>query len=689
MVVSNINPNINYFEKKTLDEEDIGHESSLYLIDIFDMPILIVLGKQKYTYSNKDVLYYPIYIVSNDKIKSQIGLFETRISNTLNVIDEDGDIDIDKLGEPLIYSFVTKKYLEKSNSNATDYLNDKKEEEENKEKAEDKNEYNSSDDDTDDESDVMKLKVSNKKISEEKQKTDKTIEEGIFIIDESFKQPALLNEELESDADKIKIEYKESSKNEWIEKFMKNNNYKIIDNEGMGDCFFAVIRDAFAEIGQKTTVSKLRALLSSNVTDEVYQENRKLYTDFEYQINDLTKELKNIKKANDVYAQRIKKIIDKGEIEKILQETKQLKEMYNTKMKEMKETKKLQEHYIGYMKDIDNIEKYRAYILTSNYWADTWAISTLEELLKIKMIIFSEESFKEKYYDNVLNCGEVNKNIEKTSVFEPKFYIMTSYTGNHYKLISYKNKGILTFNEIPYDVKILIVNKCLEKNSGIYYLIQDFKNLKSKLGLNPDEGNPEYEDDSDDEIYSDLYTKSVVFAFHSKSLDSAKPGKGASEIIDKDRINEFAVLTKIPNWRRKLDDMWNETPFIIDKHKWSSVEHYIQASKFKKGFPEFYEQFSLDKPTELSKDSELAKMIGDINKSKYKDMRPKNVKIDVDYPLGRDVEEREEALRAKFSQNEDLKQLLLLTKNALLKRSLRRKPAESDMLLMKIRNELK
>lgn len=688
MVVSNINPNINYIEKKTLDEEDVGHESSLYAIELFDMPILIVLGKQKYTYSNKDILYYPIYIVSNDKIKSQIGLFETRISNTLNVIDEDGDIDIDKLGEPLIYSFVTKKYLEKSNSNANDYLNDKKEDKEEKKETNDE-QNNSSDDDTDDETDVMKLKVSNKKVSEEKQKTDKIIEEGIFIIDESFKQPALLKEELESDADKIKIEYKESSKNEWIEKFMKNNNYKIVDNEGMGDCFFAVIRDAFAEIGQKTTVSKLRALLSSNVTDEVYQENRKLYTDFEYQISELTKELKNIKKANDVYAQRVKKITDKGEIEKILQETKQLKEMYNIKMKEMKETKKLQEHYIGYMKDIDNIEKYRAYILTSNYWADTWAISTLEELLKIKMIIFSEESFKEKYYDNVLNCGEVNKSIEKTNVFEPKFYIMTSYTGNHYKLISYKNKGILTFNEIPYDVKILIVNKCLEKNSGIYYLIQDFKNLKSKLGLSPDEGNPEDEDDSDEDLYSDLYTKSVIFAFHSKSLDSAKPGKGASETIDKDRINEFAVLTKIPNWRRKLDDMWNESPFVVDKHKWASVEHYIQASKFKKGFPEFYAQFSLDKPTELSKDPELARMVGDVSKSKYKDMRPANVKIDVDYHLGRDAEEREEALSAKFSQNEDLKQLLLLTKNALLKRSLRRKPAEIDMLLMKIRNELK
>jgi predicted NAD-dependent protein-ADP-ribosyltransferase YbiA (DUF1768 family) len=686
MVVSNINPNVNYVEKKILDEEDIGHQSSLYVIDIFDMPILIVLGKQKYTYANKDILYYPIYVVSNDKIKSQIGVFETRISNTLSLIDEDGDIDIEKMGEPLIYSFVTKKYLEKSNSNANIYIDDKiehKKEEDNIKIEE------SSDDETDDESDVMKLKVSNKKVSEEKQKTDKIIEDGIFDIDTSFKQPALLKEEIESDADKIKIDYRESSKNEWIEKFMKNNNYKIKDNEGMGDCFFAVIRDAFAEIGQKTTVSKLRALLSSNVTDEVYQENRKLYTDFEYQISELTKELKNIKKANDVYAQRIKKLNDKVEIEKILQETKQLKELYSSKMKELKETKKLQDTYIGYMKDIDTIEKYRAYILTSNYWADTWAISTLEELLKIKFIIFSEESFKEKYYDNVLNCGEINKNIEKTSTFEPKYYIMTSYSGNHYKLISYKNKSILTFNEIPYDVKILIVNKCLEKNSGIYYLIQDFKNLKSKLGLNPDEGNPNDEDDSEDDLYSDLYTKSVIFVFHSKSLDTAKPGKGASETIDKDRVNEFAVLTKIDNWRRKLDDMWNESPFVIDRHKWSSVEHYIQASKFKKGFPEFYEQFSLDKPSELSKDPELAKLVGDISKSKYKELRPQNVKIDVDYNLGRDVEEREEALRAKFAQNEDLKQLLLLTKNALLKRSLRRKPAEIDMLLMKIRNELK
>lgn len=704
MVSSKLNSNINYIEKKTIDPEDIGHDSCFYAIEAYDVPILIVLGKQKYTYSNKDVIYYPIYIVEDETIKAQIGVYESSLKNTIQLVDEDGDIDIEKMGEPLFYSFLDKDFILKSKSNPNNYLNNNDikflhNDEKKEKKGEHLEKLVEEPDEDDDELDATTLKVVKQKLSDEKEKTDQIIEKGIFTVDKDFKQPELLKEETETEADKFKIEYKESSSNNWIEKFLRNNNYGIIDNEGQGDCFFAVIRDAFTHIGQKTTVSKLRALLSSHLTESVYKENRKLYDDFEMEKQEIKKKLTELKNTNDLYSKRIKKITDKKEIEKMIEEIKEIKEIYKKNAIELKETTRLQGEYIGFMKDIDTMEKYRNYITTSQFWADSWAISTLENLLKVKIIILSEESYKEKAFDNVLNCGEihsefiVNNDYEynKMKSFEPNFYIITTYNGTHYKLVTYKKKHIFTFPEIPYDIKIMIVNKCLERNSGMYYLIQDFRDFKAKLGLEPDEGNPlkeeeEYDDD-EAELFNHLYNKSTVFVFHSKSLD-AKPGKGTGEKINNERINEFVTLSKNKEWRRKLDDMWIEAPFMIDNHKWLSVEHYIQGSKFKKGFPDFYSQFSLDHPSELSKDPDIAKSVGDFTKSKYKNLRPKNVKIDVDYHLGREPIERETAIRAKFESNEDLKQILISTKDALLKKFIRRKPAMADTILMKIRNEL-
>ena len=86
MVLSNINQQVNYIEKKTIDPEDIGHESWFYEVEILDVPIVIVLGKQKYTFSSKDIIYYPIYIVEDDTIKAQIGVFESFIKNTIKWI---------------------------------------------------------------------------------------------------------------------------------------------------------------------------------------------------------------------------------------------------------------------------------------------------------------------------------------------------------------------------------------------------------------------------------------------------------------------------------------------------------------------------------------------------------------------------------------------------------------------------
>ena len=693
MVVSKINTKVNYVEQKSIDLEDVGHQSTLYVMEIYDIPVIIVLGKPKYTFSSKDVIFYPIYVVADNKIKSQIGVFETKSSKTIQLLDDEGDIDIDKLGEPLLYSFVNKKYIQKANSNPDKYIQAEEEfiqkprEELEEVEINEEEEEEEEEQEDEDETDALKLKVSKSKISSEKEKVDSVLEDGIFITNPRFVEPALLLEELESDADEIKSKYKETTRNTWIEKFMKNDQYSIEETASNGDCFFDTVRLAFEQIGKKTTIAKLRALVASQLTDEIFQENYNLYMGFQMDIQNIKKDLHDIKQTNTVYAKRMKKIDDKSEKDKILKETEDLKDQYRKKMKELKETESLRDWYIGVMKDIDSLDKYRAYIQTSGFWADTWAISTLENLLKIKMIILSEDAYKKKAFDNVLNCGEINAELQKSKKvhFDPQFYIMTSYDGSHYRLISYKKKGILTFKEIPYDIKILTVNKCLEKNSGIFYMIQEFKNFKSRLGLDPDEGSPE-KDDELEEQSSDLYDKTTVFNFHSKSLDS-KPGKGAGEHIDKSRVSSYATLSKIEDWRRKLDDSYT-MPFTVDGHRWSTVEHYLQASKFKKSYPDFYAQFSLDNTSELSSDVDLAKLVGDTSKTKYKNMRPKNVKIDVDYHLGRSDIERETAIYAKFYQNEPFKQLLLATGDALLAQYLRRKPSEPDMILMKVRKQL-
>ena len=185
-----------------------------------------------------------------------------------------------------------------------------------------------------------------------------------------------------------------------------------------------------------------------------------------------------------------------------------------------------------------------------------------------------------------------------------------------------------------------------------------------------------------------LYDDNVVFVIHSQASDKKSPGKGVGEHVPVELEPQFAQLNDIPDWRRKLDAFWVQ-PFTLDNHRWATVEHYYQASKFNKQNPDFYLSFSLDSGTELSRDPHMAKGAGGTT-GKYKDelIRPKSVTVDTDFFSKRASKSLNDANMAKFKQNPELSVALVETKNA--KLVLYRRGKEPEVLddLMILRDKI-
>ena len=692
MVSSLLHDNITYDESAPMNK-DVLHKS----YDLYEMPlhghlIHIVVGPADYRHTDKQVIFYPIYLVHDDKIKAQIGVYEIAANSALSILDKEGDIDVIMFSDPLLFSFVTERFIQKAT--AKPVVLDSVESEESD--AESDDEYLSTKSTSPDTSiepvnmDNMEADESEQALTLKPRATDgkKSVIEmystEIFERNPHAKMPAVLKEETEADADAEKGAFKKSSKNLWIENYMKNNHYGIVETEMNGDCFFGMVREAYAQIGHVTTVEKLRAVLAQELTDSVFQEHLALYNGFQHEIDELDRDLESMKATNTLYAKRMRKTMEKVVRDELISEAGKLKAQYKEAVAERKAKMALQTEYVGYMHNIKTLEQFRAYIQTSGFWADAWAISTLERILNVKFIIMSEQEYDNGSLASVLNCGEVNRAIEERGIFSPEFYIIATYSGDHYRLITYKHKRIFTFREIPYGLKILIIKKCMERNAGVYWLIQEFRNMKVALGIDPDVGKPV---ENDDEDLGDLCDSDVVFVFGEKASTVAKPGKASGEKIAKAKMPDYVDLAKNKDWRRKLDDKWTGMVMTIDGAKWASVEHYMQAAKYKKGFPDFAALFSLDSGNKIGTDVKLAVAAGEEGKQGKKVLRPANVSADADFALGRKEEERKIALEAKFSQNEDLKQLLMATHRAQLSKFVDSEEAVVDIPLMRVRSQ--
>ena len=114
MVLSKINESIEYPDIKTVDMNDVGYDANLYEFELMPrVKAIIALCKVKYTNAEKNVFYIPVYLVDDDEISIQIGVYEFLSQNYESLLDEDNDFDISRLNSdiPLFYRFVTKKLL--------------------------------------------------------------------------------------------------------------------------------------------------------------------------------------------------------------------------------------------------------------------------------------------------------------------------------------------------------------------------------------------------------------------------------------------------------------------------------------------------------------------------------------------------------------------------------------------------
>ena len=673
MVVSKINSQISYPEIKSVDNNDLQMEANLYQIEVADTEIIIAVGNSKNTFEEEDILYFPIYLVKHNNKVIQIGVYEIVATDYIQYIDEDDHIDVEKLNDPLIYQFVNKDMLIKLRMEPEKSLNKHFEN-----KKEDQQKM--------DKEDQQKMDKKNQKKDNKMEEEIPDYRKDIFIQTQGFLLPSLLEEEDSKVAKEIRNNYKSTESQFWIQKFMKNNNYYIVDNEGAGDCLFATIRDAFSSIGQQTTVNKIRNRLANEATENIFINYKEQYDMFNQGLIEDTNKIKELELEYATLKKKFTNTIHREEQKMLSDAANKVKAEHDQLIHEKKITANIINEY-KFMKGIDTLEKFKKKIQSCEFWAETWAISTLERIFNIKFIIFSNEAYKNEDLSNVLQCGQLNDTIlENKGIFIPDFYIIVDYTGNHYKLIGYKNKQIFKFKEIPFDTKKMIADKCLEKNAGPFALIPDFQKFKSSFQKIAEE--PNYDDLSESKIRG-LYDDNIIFVFYSKSNDKPIPGKGSGETITNDRIKDFTSLAAIPKWRKKLDAEWVQ-PFTLDNHQWSSVEHYYQASKFKKNHPSFYLSFSLDSGTDLSKDPGLAKLAGSkTGKNKGELLRPIEVQIDPDFYNKAAKQELYRANYAKFTQHQELKKVLKETQNAKLQHFQKGKSPESQDDLMLIREKIK
>ena len=134
-------------------------------------------------------------------------------------------------------------------------------------------------------------------------------------------------------------------------------------------------------VGKKISVSKMRDRLSKDFTKEMYENWKGFYDMFVTELEAQNEQLENLKKIHDgmrVRAAQVK-TSDRTEYKKIVQQAKDIATNFS-KIKKQRETTEGYLNEFKYMKQVKSFEEMKQFIKTCDFWAETWALSTLETI---------------------------------------------------------------------------------------------------------------------------------------------------------------------------------------------------------------------------------------------------------------------------------------------------------------------
>ena len=676
MITSNIDSKVEYVITNSIDKSDLNHEAYVYNAKIYNKHIKFVLGAPRLEFLSNNIMYFNIYLANNGSVISKIGIYETKNNDYTSLLDSNGDIDLNMMSEPIIFPF--SKPLILNNYELIDKF----------ETMSNTSEFNSTSDTSSEIDSITDVETDE---DEDEDEEDKDVtEKPQKFISESYDLMEL-NSQTKEESDYEISKYEEDPSNKWINNYLKSNKYDIVDNEGGGDCFFAVLRDALRTVKIEISVQSIREKLANEVTEEILTNYKEFFGLFYNAMKTTQTQLKEYKKKHLTLKKMITTTADGIDKMKMISDVKANFDKMSSVSEQSKESEELTKEF-EFMKDVETVDDLKKVIMKvgGKYWADNWALVTLERLYNVKFIVLSQDHFLNGEKELVLQCSEADKELQAQGIFKPSYYIITDYIkGIHYKLITYdKNmkRGALTFNELPYRIKELVLEKCMEKGAGLYVLIPDFKTFANKHGVET----PSISKTSDyDSLVttktpnSQDYDDSIIIQIYSKSKHE-KVGEGSGESIKPELKTLKNVLDlnnkkKYPEWRRKLDNDFLVSNLVIDGNNWSSVKHFMLGSRFK-DLVDLYGKFM--KNGEVGANTEEALKLYNSNVIK------KSIKAviinDEDF---KKIESGllEKALYAKFTQNDELREILILTGDALINTFKQIKGASPALELMKVR----